>query len=122
MKRIFLAALVLGMTLTSCKNDKKTQKEELYPETETVANVGYKHKLTWTAFKTPDKVGVEGTFDKIELTGTKDSGDILKDIEGATFNITTSSVNSADPWKNEKLKDGFSALLTAIITEKFVSS
>lgn len=121
MKRIFLAALVLGMTLTSCKNDKKTQKEELYPETETVANVGYKHKLTWTAFKTPDKIGVEGTFDKIELTGTKDSGDILKDIEGATFNITTSSVNSADPLRDGKLKDGFFGVLNGDINGTFVS-
>src|SRR5690606_15039082 len=107
MKRIFLAALELGMTLTSCKNDKNTQKKELYPEPESVADVGYKHKLTWTAFKPPVELGSERTFDKSELTGTKDSGAILNDIEGAMFNITTASVNSAEALGDVKLKDGF---------------
>ena len=122
MKRIFLAAMILGVTLTSCKNDKKTEAEETQQETENVAApVNYNHKLTWTAFKTPDKVGVSGTFDQIELNGTKDSGDILKDMEGATFNIVTSTVNSGDQIRDPKLKDGFFAVLSGDISGKFVS-
>jgi len=122
MKRIFLAAMVLGVTLTSCKNDKKAETEETQAETENVAApVSYNHKLTWTAFKTPEKVGVSGTFDQIELNGTKDSGDILKDMEGATFNIVTSTVNSGDQIRDPKLKDGFFAVLSGDISGKFVS-
>lgn len=121
MKKIILTAAVIGLTLTSCKNDKETQKEELYPETETVAADGYKHSLTWTAFKTPEKVGVNGTFDQIELTGTKDSGDVLKDVTGAQFSIVTSSVNTTDALRDGKLKDGFFGVLSGDIKGKFVS-
>lgn len=123
MKRLLLTAVVLGLTLTSCKNEKDNKQEELYPEIEdsSASTVGYQHKLTWTAFKTPEKEGVNGTFDRIELNDVQSTGDILKDIEGATFQIAKSTVNTSDPLRDGTLNKGFFSVLSGEISGKFVS-
>lgn len=47
-------------------------------------------KLKWTAFKTPKKIGVSGTFDDIK-------------IKGNHFNINPSTVNTNNPERDAKL-------------------
>lgn len=53
-----------------------------------------KTSLTWTAFKTPEKVGVSGTFDDITLNGNQ-------------FSIDATSVNSGDGIRDPKLVQFF---------------
>ena len=54
--------------------------------------------LQWTAFKTPLKLGVKGTFDKIDFT----KGDEC--LEGAKVHIDKSSVDTKNPGRDKTLR------------------
>ncbi|NOT80157.1 MAG: YceI family protein [Bacteriovoracaceae bacterium] len=65
-------------------------------------------KVSWVAFKTPKKVGVNVAFDKITITPKKLSAKRIEDlVEGSTFTIDTTTVNSKNPERDEKLKNFF---------------
>ena len=54
--------------------------------------------LQWTAFKTPLKLGVKGTFDKIDFA----KGDGC--LEGAKVHINKSSVDTKNPGRDKTLR------------------
>ncbi len=112
----------LAIVTVSCKKEetKPAEPSQELQEVPLAEKVTYQPKLEWTAFKTPEKVGVKGTFNTIELNGAKDSGTIEEDIKEATFKIVPSSVNTTDPLRDGKLKDGFFAMMTGDITGKFI--
>lgn len=120
MKKSILALALIATVFASCKKEEAKKPEEAPLEEVILEEVAYKNKLEWTAFKTPDKIGVKGTFDAIEVTGVKDSGTVDQDYKGATFKITPSSVNTTDAGRDEKLKTAFFGIMTGDITGKFV--
>lgn len=122
MKKIVWAMAALAIVTVSCKKEetKPAEPSQELQEVPLAEKVTYQPKLEWTAFKTPEKVGVKGTFNTIELNGAKDSGTIEEDIKEATFKIVPSSVNTTDPLRDGKLKDGFFAMMTGDITGKFI--
>jgi len=66
------------------------------------------HKVTWTGFKTEKKVGVDGSFDKVILHFSKNSFTTLESlINGTSFEIDASTVNSKNPERDGKLKNLF---------------
>ncbi len=89
MKKVVVGLLMAGI-FTACNSSSNTETEEAAEVNEASAHNFdmAKTSLTWTAFKTPDKVGVPGTFDEITLAGN-------------SFEINTKSVNS-----NNELRDG----------------
>lgn len=62
-----------------------------------------KTDLKWTAYKTPEKVGVQGSFDSIVVNNTNESEIPEEVLEGATFNITTSSMTTGDASRDAKI-------------------
>ncbi len=60
-------------------------------------------QIHWTAFKTPAKVGVKGSFNKVEITPTKNKTSFEELLKGSKFSIDTASVNTANPGRDEKL-------------------
>ena len=62
--------------------------------------------ISWTAFKTPKKVGVGGKFDSFEMKST-DTSSIEKALETATFTIDTKSVNTANPGRDKTIVTHF---------------
>ena len=78
--------------------------------------------LTWTAFKLTEKVGVDGSFDQINVVA-KESEDMFEVLNGATFEIPVVSVNSQDPVRDPKIRDSFfgSMTETTAITGSIVS-
>ena len=78
--------------------------------------------LTWTAFKLTERIGVNGTFDQINVTANEGSEDMFGVLTGATFEIPVSSLNSQDPERDPKLKDHFFGVManTENITGKIV--
>ena len=122
MKKIVWAIAALAIVTVSCKKEetKPAGPSQELQEVPLAEKVTYQPKLEWTAFKTPEKVGVKGTFNTIELNGAKDSGTIEEDIKDATFKIIPSTVNTTDPLRDGKLKDGFFAVMTGDITGKFI--
>lgn len=109
MKKLLLVLSVIAFT--SCNNDKKVadtsaNDSENTEQTAEEATLKYKPsttKLTWTAYKTPEKVGVEGTFENVEVTNTKESEIPEEVLEGATFNIKTSSASTGDESRDAKI-------------------
>ncbi|MBY0515916.1 MAG: YceI family protein [Bacteriovoracaceae bacterium] len=76
-------------------------------------------KVTWTAFKTPKKVGVGAAFDKFTLkAGQKGTPEDL--MNGATFSIDTKSINTGDKARDAKILSFFFKKIA--ITGKVVSA
>lgn len=62
--------------------------------------------LSWTAYKTPKKVGVKGSFTKFDITATK-SKSINELIKSATFSINSQSVETGDKARDAKIMQFF---------------
>lgn len=120
MKKSIVAFALIATVFASCKKEETKKAEEAPLEEVMLETVEYANKLEWTAFKTPDKIGVKGTFNDITVTGVKDSGSADQDYKGATFKINSSTVNTTDAGRDEKLKTAFFSVLTGDITGKFV--
>lgn len=82
---------------TACKSGDSDESEQSNAVAEEASAINFdlaKTTLTWTAFKTPDKLGVPGHFDDIKL-------------DGNTFVINTKSVNTNNPDRDAKLREFF---------------
>lgn len=106
MKYFLLLALVASMaacnSTSSSTDEQATEIATLEPDFDLA-----KTTLTWTAFKTPDKIGVSGTFDEIQLTDN-------------AFVINTKSVNSGNEERDPKLREFFFANLSdSLITGNY---
>ncbi|PHR74076.1 MAG: hypothetical protein COA67_01545 [Lutibacter sp.] len=102
-KIIFLS--ILSLLLFSCKTDVKkgennTAKEKVYSIEALTTKVG------WTAYKTTDKVAVNGEFTKVNITPKKAS--TAKEVlNGLEFSIPVSSIFSNNEVRDTKLKQFF---------------
>jgi hypothetical protein len=65
-----------------------------------------KTEISWTAFKTPKKVGVNGKFDK-HTVDAKKSKSVLDLIKTASFSIDTTSVNTGNPARDKTIAEYF---------------
>lgn len=64
-------------------------------------------KVTWTAFKTPKKLGVEGTFTDLKFEGPMGGNSMDEIIKSSTFHVNTDSVETKDPARNTKIAQFF---------------
>ena len=64
-------------------------------------------KLTWTAFKTPKKVGVKGTFDAITYNNNGEAKTLKDFLLNALLEIDTTSVKTGDTTRDGKLVSFF---------------
>ena len=121
MKKSIIAFALCAAFFTSCKKEEvKVQDEHQLEEVQLEEKATYNHKLEWTAYKTPEKLGVKGSFDTITLNNVSETGTIEGDIKGADFKVDTKTVNSNDPLRDGKLVEGFFKLMAGDITGKFI--
>lgn len=64
-------------------------------------------KLTWTAFKTSEKLAVNGTFKQIQLGGPRTLKNYEEGIKKTHFRINTNSVDTGAPDRDIKIRDFF---------------
>lgn len=125
MKKSLLALALIGAFAISCgeKKDANTTEPTTETTTEQVEAPVAKeltYTMEWTAFKTPKKVGVKGTFTDIKLNDVKaDAATLEESLKGANFVITTSSVSTNDAGRDEKLKVEFFAKMMGNINGFF---
>lgn len=113
MKKIALVLSVVGLTIFSC-TEKKT--EEVV-ETETVGTQVSQEEpsdmvegvvknagVTWTGFKTTEKVAVTGKFDAVQVLDTKEGTTPEEILEGAKVRVPVSSIDSGMQDRDNKLK------------------
>jgi hypothetical protein len=103
-KKIILLS-IFSLLLVSCKTDAK--KSEDNSTTEKLYSIVPKTtKVGWTAYKTTDKVAVDGEFTKVTITAKKATTvqELLNDLE---FSIPVSSLFSNNEERDTKLKKLF---------------
>ncbi len=95
MKKIMICALVA--TTFAFANEAKPVNQCTYKQASTI-------KVAWKAYKTPLKVGVGGTFNKVTYHPKKRVGSSLSDIlTGSTVEIDETSINSGNKGRDIKL-------------------
>jgi polyisoprenoid-binding protein YceI len=62
--------------------------------------------VSWTAFKTPKKVGVGAKFSDFTITA-KSAKTVAEMLDGATFDINSQSVDSGDKGRDVKIQQFF---------------
>lgn len=64
-------------------------------------------KVEWTAFKTPLKIGVKGSFEELGVVKDSKATTFSDMLKGNTFEIKTSSVNTGDIARDKKIHTFF---------------
>ncbi|MBU3027213.1 hypothetical protein [Zobellia galactanivorans] len=113
MKKITL--LALGLLLVgafSCKDAKKEnteQSSEAQAATETYSLVQDSTKVSFTAYKTTEKLPVGGKFTKINITKAGEGTSALEALNGTEFSIPVSSLftNDATGTRDPKILEFF---------------
>lgn len=78
-------------------------------------------ELKWTAYKTPAKAGVSGTFKTIKLNGKLEGTSVEQLVENVSFDIDATTVFTKDAGRDAKLKTFiFNTIVGKKITGKFI--
>ena len=111
MKKIVVLALT-ALFLVSCKNEEKIDSvvEESKDEIG-LRVVSDSTKVSWTAFKTTEKVDVGGKFTSLEIKNTLSGTTPEAVLEGASFSIPVSSIFTDNPDRDGKIKHFFFGVL-----------
>jgi polyisoprenoid-binding protein YceI len=72
----------------------------------------------WTAYKTSQKTGVNGSFKKVEVTGKTEGDSLGKLADGLQVSADKLSVDTGNPARDKTLSDYFFAKLTPSISGK----
>ncbi len=102
----------MSLFAVSCKKEEKVE-TPVEETTEVVTEVGNlklvadSTKVSWTAYKTTDKVAVGGSFTEIELKNTQEGTTPEEVLKGASFSIPVSSLFTNNPDRDNKLKQFF---------------
>jgi hypothetical protein len=110
MKNLFTLSIVASFLLFSCQSetaDSDTETEDngqriestdcqIVLETQAVM-------LKWTAFKFTEKTAVGGKFDQVSIKGPQKGKDWRELALNSAFAIRTSSINSENPERDEKI-------------------
>ena len=64
-------------------------------------------EVTWTAYKTSDKIPVTGKFEKIIVENLKEAETITDAVDGSRFKIPVNSINSTDEIRDGKILNSF---------------
>ncbi len=130
----FSQALLFSATLflASCGGGNTPQKEAETTDTpqEATASTDCMYAfnkdsvtVSWTAFKTTEKIGVGGTFDQITIEGTENNASITNVFSNASFSIPVASINTNNPDRDKKIQEFFFGKLVGAetLTGKVVS-
>ncbi|WP_405414154.1 hypothetical protein [Maribacter sp. Asnod1-A12] len=118
MKKIALTfASALLIVFASCKDAKKSEEsksvEATSEATEMFSLVQDSTKVSFTAYKTTDKVPVGGMFKKINFTKTNSGATAMEALNGTEFSIPVGSLFTNDPTgtRDPKLLEFFFGVL-----------
>lgn len=116
MKKLFIVAILAF--LAAC-GEKKTQETVQTTETPKVEVCSYEllpdsARVAWTAYKFTEKVGVNGKFDTFWVQSATAKAENAKDLlNGLALKVLVSSINSANPERDAKIKKSFFGTMSA---------
>ncbi|NGY38015.1 hypothetical protein FQU23_010895 [Flavobacterium sp. XN-5] len=122
MKNLKLIALgMIFFTAIGCKDSKKTTEEATTAATYSIVNDST--KVSFTAYKTTDKVAVGGTFKEITFANIGQGETALEALNGTKFSIPVSSLftNDATGTRDPKILEFFFGVMknTELISGEF---
>lgn len=107
MKKIVLFATTVSLlTLFSCDNNSTSNTNETEVKTSSCFYVFHQDSMvnvSWTAFKTTEKVGVGGKFDQVMVVAGDKSTKIPEVLQQIKFSIPTNSTNTNNPDRDQKI-------------------
>lgn len=108
MKKVLLTLVVANFIFLSCK---KVEKKETATETTQKAAI-YSidvnaTKINWIAYKTTEKLPVNGQFDSIKIENIKSTSTINEALNGLEFSIPITSIYTKDTTRDGKLRKFF---------------
>lgn len=116
MKKLFVISILAF--LAAC-GEKKTQENTQTEETPKVEVCSYEllpdsARVAWTAYKFTERVGVNGKFDSFQVQSATAKAENAKDLlNGLALKVLVSSLNSANPERDAKIKKSFFGTMTA---------
>ena len=120
-------ACIMALAATTVFSCKETKKEEKKTEQEVVSEkfslIQDSTKVSFTAYKTSEKLPVGGKFLKIDIDNSTEGSTPLEALNGATFSIPVSSLftNDATGTRDPKILEFFFGVManTVQITGEF---
>ncbi|WP_271405398.1 YceI family protein [Tenacibaculum soleae] len=129
MKKIIrLAAIFIAISsIVSCKSEAKKEtpvkKEKVKVEKKAAFILqDADNNINWTAYKTTEKIPVNGHFQKITITANGEGNTAKEAINNAEFTIPVSSVFTKDTSRDFKIKKFFFGIMnnTKLLSGKLV--
>jgi hypothetical protein len=118
-KTIIILFLVIAtaFNFTACKSDAKKE-ENKTEEIETTkksslpfAVVNAKNEINFTAYKTTEKLGVGGQFNKVDVLSGGEGNNVKEAINNTEFSIPVSSLFTKDTSRDYKIKKFFFGMM-----------
>ncbi|MBQ19732.1 MAG: YceI family protein [Vicingaceae bacterium] len=115
-KIIFPTVIITSLFLISCGDNNK-DKNNTIDSSEPICFYEYTKTssatVSWTAFKTTEKVGVGGTFNQVMVKGGEKSTKITDVLSGINFTIMTESTFTKDESRDKKIIESFFGAMDA---------
>ena len=112
--KLFLSIILLSVVLlNSCTDDvqvveSKNQQETLQRQGFVKASV---KNVTWTAYKTSEKIPVTGTFEESCIISQNKARTLIEAIDGSHFSIPVSSVFTSNQLRDFRIENFFFKIL-----------
>jgi len=120
---LYLATAALLISTFSCGDTKTVESDKHDHRTKTLNYNSDSTKITWVAYKTTDKKGVNGQFTDFKVSGTKEGSTANEVFSDATFIIQTNSVVTGNMVRDNRIiKNFFNIFVNSeTITGKVIS-
>jgi|TARA_B100000767_G_scaffold93011_1_gene89423 hypothetical protein len=105
--------LFLFFNLSSCKSETKKEdiKEVVVKKTAAFSLESAKNNIVFTAYKTTEKIGVDGQFKKVNIISGGEGNSIKEAISNTEFSIPISSLFTKDSSRDYKIKKFFFGIM-----------
>ncbi len=105
-----LSTCLFFMQLISCKKEtnKTEQNEPIVEKKQAPFSLqNAQNTISWTAYKTTEKIPVKGQFKKVKITSGGEGKNIKEAINNASFSVPVSSIFTSDTSRDYKIKKFF---------------
>lgn len=120
---IILLTISLAFLLAACNNrqedkENKIQKDSQITKEQTClySYLEGSASINWLAFKTTEKIGVNGQFNTVNVIANDTSSQVTDVLKSLIFNIPTNSTNTNDSGRDAKIKEYFFGKMVATET------
>lgn len=115
-KNWFLGIALFSLLFTSCGSNEENEQNEEVKEEIVVESCLYTYnsdssKVSWTAFKTTDHIGVGGSFDSLLVVLPDSMQSALEALENVSFTIFSNSVFTDNSIRDNTLRKYFFSTL-----------